>query len=344
MTNEDRLNEIPEQDISQSKLKSIVDHLGKILGSPHREYKDRVFRMLMKEPAVALEIYNAMNDTAYDDPDALQITTLENAIYMAMKNDASFILASQLLLYEHQSTLNPNLPLRDLFYVACVLSAITDSEALYRHRLVKIPEPKFVVFYNGVEEAPERFALRLSDAYEKKSDEIDLELKLTVLNINYGYNEALAAKSPTLHQYMIFVDTVRKFQDKMPFSDAVNNAVEFCIQHDILKNFLTKNKSEVLRMSIFEYDQEHHMELIRQDSWEDGFAFGEKKGKELGQKQGEEIGRKQGEETGRKLERMNFALKLSSMNFSEDQIANLVNEDVSVVRKWLEDTSVSPRK
>ena len=116
-----------------------------------RNYKDRVFRMVFKEKKALLALYNAMNGTAYEDEDALTVTTLENAIYMEMKNDVSFVLYDQLLLYEHQSTKNPNIPLRNLFYVSDVYSALTREEFLYGGIPVKIPEPKFVVFYNGVE-------------------------------------------------------------------------------------------------------------------------------------------------------------------------------------------------
>lgn len=159
-------------------------HVIKVLGEPGREYKDRVFRMLLKKPEVALEVYNAMNDTAYEDPDELTITTLENAVYIGMKNDVSFVIASQLVLYEHQSTVNKNMPLRNLIYVTCIYSALTRNENLYGRKMIPLPEPKFVVFYNGRENIQDRTEGRLSDAYERISGEPDLDLKITILNIN----------------------------------------------------------------------------------------------------------------------------------------------------------------
>lgn len=161
---------------------------------------------------MALEIYNAINDTHYDNPEDVIITTLENAVYLGMKNDVSFIIGSELVLFEQQSTNNPNMPLRNLFYVTCMLAALTMNTNIYGSKLIRIPEPKFIVFYNGLEELPEQFNMSLSDAYEKKSQDISLELKVKVLNVNRGYNDSLMKKSPTLYQYMMFVDTVRRFQ------------------------------------------------------------------------------------------------------------------------------------
>ena len=134
--------------ISQNMEKAFKK-MAQVFGYPNREYKDRVFRMLLKEPKVALEVYNAMNGTSYDNPDELIITTLENAVYLGMKNGVSFILGTQLVLYEHQSTPNPNMPLRNLAYVACVYMAYVFGDNLYGRKLIKIPEPRFVVFYNG---------------------------------------------------------------------------------------------------------------------------------------------------------------------------------------------------
>ena len=189
---------------------------------------------------------------------------------MEMKNDVSFVLYDQLLLYEHQSTKNPNIPLRNLFYVSDVYSALTREDFLYGGIPVKIPEPKFVVFYNGTDKMPEQSVLRLSDAYESKSEELDLELRIRFININPGYNEEMVEKSPTLYQYVKFVDTVRKYQQEMPFPEAVEKAIDECIKKGILAEFLRKNRAEVLRVSIFEYDEEEHMRQEREESRQEG--------------------------------------------------------------------------
>ena len=185
----ENLSQYPDERLSQYSGEYLPQYPGVWAGQPVRTYKDRVFRMIFKEKESFLELYNAMNKTAYTNLEDLTVTTLENAIYLSMKNDVSYLLYDRLALYEHQSTRNPNLPLRDLFYVANIYSRLTYADNLYGAKLVKIPEPVFVVFYNGKEEMPERSVLRLSDAYEQPSGDPALELKVIVLNINPGYNK-----------------------------------------------------------------------------------------------------------------------------------------------------------
>ncbi|MCD8218149.1 MAG: hypothetical protein LUD01_08935 [Clostridiales bacterium] len=147
-----------------------------VLGIPVRTYKDRIFRMIFKEKREFLELYNAMNNTSYDNPEGLVVTTLENAIYMGMKNDVSFMFYDRLALYEHQSSINPNMPLRDLFYMSCVYSCLVRDENLFGEKQIKIPEPRFAVFYNGTAKAPEKAIQCLSDSYMNPSECPDLEL------------------------------------------------------------------------------------------------------------------------------------------------------------------------
>ena len=117
----------------------------------NRQYKDTVFRMLFSEKENLLSLYNAVTGNAYQNADDLKIVTLENAIYMGMKNDLAFMLETNIYLYEHQSTLNPNIPLRDLIYIGIEYQQYVDDKSLYSSRLQKIPAPKFMVFYNGTD-------------------------------------------------------------------------------------------------------------------------------------------------------------------------------------------------
>lgn len=252
--------------------KEIATHHAAI-GLPARAYKDRIFRMIFKEKKKLLELYNAINGTNYTNEDDLTVTTLENSIYLGMKNDVSFLLYTQLTLYEHQSTKNPNIPLRDLLYVANIYSNLTKDENLYGSAIVKIPEPHFVVFYNGSAKMEECQELRLSDMYEKKCDDPDLELKVKVLNINSGYNNELLERCQTLREYMILVERIRSYSQTMTFAKAVECAVDECIRENILKEFLQKNRSEVISVSIFEYDEERHMRQIA----EEGRTLGEER-------------------------------------------------------------------
>lgn len=246
-----------------------------------RNYKDTVFRMLFNDKKELLALYNAVNGTHYMDPEALQITTLESAIYMSMKNDLSFILDMRLDLYEHSSTVNPNIPLRDLIYVAKVLEELVIHKDLYARKLIRLPSPGFITFYNGREKQPERRESRLSDAYYVKGAEPSLELVVVQLNINPGYNEELKERCPTLKQYMDYVGRIRTYEKEQPLAEAVERAVDECIREGILEDFLRKNKARVVSMSIYEYDEELHRKTLYEEGLEDGREEGREEGADL---------------------------------------------------------------
>ena len=240
----------------------------------NEKYRDTVFRMIFNSNKQLLELYNAVNNTDYTDSGALEIVTLENAIYLGMKNDVSCLIDMRLQLYEHQSTVNPNMPLRDLMYVCEQYEKYMINKDIYSSRLIRLPTPRFVVFYNGIQKQPERRELYLSDAFEIPEECPSLELRVTQLNINKGYNEDLLKRCPTLFEYVEYVSMVRKYQETQPLEEAVRHAVDHCIKHDILKDFLLANKAEVVRMTLYEYDEELHKQTIRKESYEDGFDDG----------------------------------------------------------------------
>ena len=241
-----------------------------------RNQKDTVFRMIFKEKENLLGLYNALNKTTYTDVKNLEITTLENAVYMNYKNDISFVFDFNLMLYEHQSTVNPNMPLRDLIYVSKVLQGRIKDDNLYSSSLVRIPAPKFIVFYNGVDFQPELQLLKLSDAFERKPELPELELSVWVYNINLGHNTELLEACHLLKEYAQYVEQVRIFAKKLPFGEAVENAVTHCISHGILTDFLSKNRAEAIAVSILEYNEEKHLKDER-DEW-----------RKIGRKEGEE--------------------------------------------------------
>ena len=249
---------------------------------PRMKYKDTIFRMLFNNKENLLSLYNAVNGTAYMDADSLEITTLENAVYTNYKNDVSFVFDFELMLYEHQSTVNPNMPLRDLSYVTTILQGITREENLYGSELVRIPVPRFVIFYNGMGRQPVKQTLRLSDAFIKKQELPELELLVTVYNINWGYNQELMKACCLLGEYAQYVDQVRKFAETMPFEEAVEKAVDYCIKNGILADFLSKNRTEAIAVSIFEYDEEKHMKSERETAYRKGIECGRKHGIEQG--------------------------------------------------------------
>lgn len=253
-----------------------------------REYKDTVFKMVYRGKKELLELYNALNDTSHHNLDDLEVCTLENAIFMNVKNDVSFLLNSILNLYEQQSTVNPNMPLRDLIYVARQFEKYIRDKTIYSSKQIQIPAPRFVVFYNGTIDQPEKQTLKLSDAYKTEASDPDLELKVTMLNINLGHNKELMDKCRTLKEYAIYVDRVRTHSKEMAIEDAVRLSVDECIQEGVLADFLSAQRAEVIAMSIFEYNEEIELKKIREDEYSMGREEGKEEGREEGRKEGRE--------------------------------------------------------
>ncbi len=240
----------------------------------NRQYKDTVFRILFSEKENLLSLYNAVTGSHYQNAETLKIVTLENAIYMGMKNDLAFMLETNIYLYEHQSTINPNIPLRDLIYIGIEYQQYLNDKSLYSSKLQKIPAPKFMVFYNGTDAVDDRVELRLSEAYEHLAGEPDLELKVLMLNVNEGHNKDLMEQCQTLKEYAIYVARVRKYASELNLNDAVERAITECIKEGILVEFLRKNRSEVKMVSILEYDKEWEEKKLRKAEYEAGKSDG----------------------------------------------------------------------
>ena len=291
----------------------------------NRNYKDTIFRMLFSDRESLLSLYNAVNKRNYTNPDDLEIVTLENAIYMGMKNDLAFILDMNLYLYEHQSTVNPNIPLRDLFYIAAEYQKLIDRKSLYSSAIQKIPTPGFFVFYNGIEPLEVCCISRLSDAFLHTGAEPALELIVTTLNINEGHNCELMQHCRKLKEYAQYVTKVRKYAEQLPLEDAVERAVTECIRENILADFLKKNRAEVVAMSIFEYDKVEEEKKLRKAEFEAGV--------EQGIEQGIEKGLAQGIERGEKQASVKAATRMLRMgSFSLEQIAEISGLSVDEIK------------
>ena len=226
--------------------------------------------MIFNDKSELLKLYNAINGTHYDDPAMLTITTLDNAIYMTMENDLSFIIDMRLALYEQQSTVNPNLPLRFLMYITDIYSAYTKDMNIYGSKKVQIPLPSFVIFYNDVKSQPDRTEFLLSELFHPTTDQPALELKAVMLNINKGHNQELMNACHTLRDYSEYVARIRTYSAEMPLTDAVEKAITECIHENILRDFLLKNRAEAKAMSIYEYDEEKTLRMFREEGYEDG--------------------------------------------------------------------------
>ena len=280
----------------------------------NREYKSDVISMMLQIPEYALDVYNAMNNSGYTDPDMIQIMRLENGISLSIRNDASFFISNYLNLYEHQSTYSPNAPLRFLIYLTSLLKKMIGKRDLYGRKRVQIATPHFAVFYNGTEKRPEKEVLKLSDAFINRTDTPEIELTVTVYNINPHNNTQLLTKSKVLSGYMIFVNRVREnleHQNKIAqntrflsseyneaehddtelmedLEAAINEAIDYCIEHDIMETFFRENRSEVTKSMVLDYTWERREELIRAEEYEDG----KREGLEIGRAEGEKATQK----------------------------------------------------
>ena len=302
----------------------------------YRSYKDRLFRMVFREKKELLGLYNAVNGTSYTDPEALTVVTLENAIYMNMKNDLAVVMDFYMDLYEHQSTYNPNIPLCNLHYVAKELRSWSGGRTIYGRQLVKIPTPRFFVFYNGRDMQPERQVLKLSDAFMNPEEDPALELKVVMLNINLGRNKELMEQCHTLLEYAQFVDRLRTCEKSMGREEAVKHTVDTCIREGILRDFLLKYREEAIEMCIFEYDEEETLRQLGQQSYEEGVAAGIEQGRTEGVTVGIERGREEGRLVGE--EQLLFRLICTKLKKGKtpEVIAEELEEDVSRVEQICE--------
>ena len=254
----------------------------------NREYKDRLFTFIFgkeENRPYLLQLYNALNGTSYTDPSELEITTLQDVIYIRQKNDISFLLDSELSLYEQQSSYNPNMPLRGLMYFSALYRQFLSRQGtdLDSSSLVKIPSPRYVVFYNGLRELPDVSKLRLSDAFEIPDVSGEFEWTATVYNVNAGRNPAIMESCAALAQYADFIQWVRENSETMPVKDAVDAAVRQAIAQNYLNGFFKKHREEVVDVSLTEFNEE---EFVR-NRLKEGEAIGVAKGVAKGVVQGE---------------------------------------------------------
>ncbi len=247
------------------------------------KYKDTLFRWIFgkddeKGKQRRLELYNALNNSNYTDPDALEVTTLEDVICMSMKNDLSFLVDSKMNLYEEQSTLNPNMPLRGLMYFSRLYQVwlTKQDKDLYGRTVVKIPTSKYIVFYIGQPEIDDIVKLKLSDAFIVPDASGEFEWTATMININEGHNNSLGKKCKPLYDYISYIARIRKnMQAGMEKHQAISSAVEWAIQNNLLGGFFAEQKAEVEDVSITEFDEELFIRNRRREGYAEGIIAGE---------------------------------------------------------------------
>ena len=258
-----------------------------------RTYKDSVFVTIFHEKAKLIELYNALFDTNYDESAPIDIVTIKDVLFRTLKNDVAFVLGGRfVVLVEHQSSINENMPLRDLMYIPTVLKRMIDTTRLYREKRLMIPRPSFVVLYNGTKDFPAYRELRLSDSFlgEKEKDEEDaLQLIVKVYNINTEKNSEILGRCETLRQYSRFVEIMRSYrEDSELTNDVIVEVLDQCKKEGILTEFLDKYGTEIVEMLFKELTREEDLEISRLDGYEEGFNSGERAGFSKGERAGAE--------------------------------------------------------
>lgn len=240
---------------------------------PHREYKDRLFKAIFgrdtdESKRWRLSLYNALNGTSYTDPDALHLNTIENVIYITMRNDISFLIDEQMFLWEQQSSYNPNMPLRGLMYFSQLYQIyLTENrKSILSSKIVKIPTPKFIVFYNGSETEPGSRSMKLSDAFIREDKSGDFEWTAKIININPKCSFPLQKNCRPLYDYISYVYRVKENRKSgIGKKESVEEAVDWAIREKLLNGFFKKQRAEVIGMSLTEFDMEEFKRVCYED-------------------------------------------------------------------------------
>ena len=243
----------------------------------NREYKDSVFSLYLSDPKRLIEVFNAIEGTSYPPDTPIEINTLTNVLFKNQLNDLSFELDHQfVVLIEHQSTINDNMALRLLLYCARVYEKILKKVPVHQRTRVKIPVPKFIVLYNGKADYPEYSVQKLSDSFKVEQENPALELKVEVYNINYEKSPELIEHSESLKAYSFFIQKVRDFeamdtvQDEHTLERAIEKAIGYCIEHDVMTEFLETHGSEVSNLLLEEWDMDEALKDARAEGREEG--------------------------------------------------------------------------
>jgi predicted transposase YdaD len=248
----------------------------------NNRFKDSVFSLLFTDPDTLRELYGALQGIPPDPNAVIEINTLTDVLFMEQINDISFTIDNRIVvLIEHQSTINPNMPLRLLMYIARVYEKITGNRNIYSGKKLTIPRPEFFVLYNGIQSCPDESVLNLSDSFEREgmpgTQALELELTVKVYNINSGHNETLVQRCKKLEGYSTFIGKIREYGNQgIGKEAAMKAAITWCLDHNILRNFLEANGSEVINMLLTEWNMKDALAV----RWEEGLEEGREEGRE----------------------------------------------------------------
>ncbi|MBP3237789.1 MAG: hypothetical protein J6M24_01685 [Lachnospiraceae bacterium] len=277
----------------------------------NRNNKDRLFKFIFgrdENKAWTLSLYNAINGSSYTNPDDIELNTIDDVMYLGMKNDVSFIISETMNIYEQQASFNPNMPLRQLIYAGQLYSKYVETRKinLYSSALKKIPAPKLICFYNGEDERPEREILELKKSFMTENDS-DISARVQMININYGKNKKLMDACVALRDYSWLVEEIRKKRKVKGLDIAVEEAIKELDSKALIKTFLMGHLAEVKAMCLREYSEEEIKEMFKAD----GFEEGKEEGKAETQK--------------------DYVLKLISKGLKPEEINNLLDIPIETV-------------
>ena len=244
--------------------------------SSNREVKSSAFTTYFSDPKNAAQLYSALEGVEVS-PEDIHFTTLEGVLFVARKNDMAFTVKNRVLVIsEHQSTVNHNMPLREVIYYGRTMEKLIDPKAIYRRKLISIPTPEFFVFYNGDEPFPSEQVLKLSDAYLDKPDAPMLELTVKVININLPEGHAILAQCRPLYEYSWFIQRIKEhLASGMNRDDSIISAIKDCEKEGIMVDFVRAHGTEAVNMLFTEFNMEDALEVRYEEGFEDGVEKGE---------------------------------------------------------------------
>ena len=240
----------------------------------NREFKSSMFSHYFSDKERIIDAYNAIAGTSYPLASRVEFKTLQNVLYRSQINDVSFMLEDHLIvLMEHQSTINENMPLRLLLYIGEIYKGYVPGELLYRKAVQNLPTPEFIVVYNGVDPHPPKKILRISDAFiNPPAGPPSLELTVPVYNIAKGHNKELLKQSVALSDYAIFVDSVREGIDNGDeLETAIEKTIHYCLENGIMVAYLNEYSAEVRKMLSLEWNDEIYRKVLLEEGREEGF-------------------------------------------------------------------------
>ena len=319
----------------------------------NRNYKDSVFVDLFAHDITAKEnfilLYNALHGTNLDTKTTdVQPVMLERVLYMKYYNDIAMLIDGKIvILIEHQSTINKNMPFRFLEYIARIYEKITTKDEKFGRKLVRLPVPEFYVFYNGKDDYPTESVMKLSDAFIQLDSDSELknqfenanyplEISVKVVNINVDKENPILKRCEALKEYSEFIEQVRSnIENNVP--EPLTNAIKEAIKKGFLSDYLNRKSTEVQNMLLAEYDYDTDIAVQRKEAFDDGLSQGRNEGISIGEKLGEErgisIGLSQGISQGEKKAKLETAKSMILRNISIDIVAECTGLSVEEIEK-----------